>query len=169
MANIPIVKAATAYDSPTGETLIIVLAQSLYLGDHIEYSLLCPNQLRHNGIVVDDIPRHLAPVPELATHSIYVPEDDVRIPLTLRGVISLFHTRYPTVDEIENCRWLLFTSELEWDPHSITFEENENAVSDHASSETSSNERSINNIISNLDHSEVINQLTRVPWMIMHF
>jgi hypothetical protein len=49
MAGIPIVKAATAYDSPTGDTFIIVLAQSLYLGDHIEYSPLCPNQLRHSG------------------------------------------------------------------------------------------------------------------------
>ncbi len=52
---------------------------------------------------MDDIPHQLAPEPELATDSICIPEEDVRIPLMLRGVISLFHTRYPTVDEIENC------------------------------------------------------------------
>ena len=121
LTDIPIVKAATAYDSPTGETYIIVIPQALYLGEHLDYTLLCPNQLRHNGVIVDDVPRHLAPDPEVATH-------DARIPLELHGVISGFPTRTPTPDEIENCKWLILTSDLEWDPHSLAFAERENQI-----------------------------------------
>ncbi len=46
LENVPIVKAATAYDNPqTGETFILILGQALYLGEHVESTLLCPNQL----------------------------------------------------------------------------------------------------------------------------
>ncbi len=163
IAGIPIVKPVTAYDSPTGEIFIIVLAQSLYLDDHIDGSLLCPNQLRYNGIEVDDIPHPLAPEPELTTHSIYIPLEDVRTPLMLRGVISLFYSRYPTVDdEIENCQWLLFTSELEWDPHSTAFEGNECAISDNVSLSMPLKDRSIGNIISYPNYTETTDQSTDV-------
>jgi hypothetical protein len=47
----------------------------------------------------------------------------------MRGVVSLFHTRRPTPEEIETCKWLMFTSEQEWDPHSEDFMCNELALS----------------------------------------
>ncbi len=74
LENIPVVKAGTAYDAPTGETFILVLGQALYLGDYIGHSLLCPNQARANGVIIDDVPIHLAFDPHLATHSIYFSE-----------------------------------------------------------------------------------------------
>jgi hypothetical protein len=121
-----------AYDAPTGETYIIVIPQALYLGNYIDYTLLCPNQLRHHGVVVDDVPRHLSLDPSQATHSIFFPEENVRIPLEMRGVISLFHTRAPSADEIENCKWLCITSEQDWDPHSEDFDLNERATTSHS-------------------------------------
>jgi hypothetical protein len=71
LIGIPIIKTATAYDALTGETFIIVLSQALHLGNYLSYSLIFPNQLRHYGLVVDDVPRHLAPDPTSATHSIF--------------------------------------------------------------------------------------------------
>jgi hypothetical protein len=59
-----------ANDAPTGETLIIVIPQALYPADHLRYSLLCPSQMRHYGIIVDDIPRHLALNP-MWLHTLY--------------------------------------------------------------------------------------------------
>jgi hypothetical protein len=51
MENVPIVKAATAYDNPvTRDTIILVLGQALYMGYHIERMLLCPNQLQYNSV-----------------------------------------------------------------------------------------------------------------------
>jgi hypothetical protein len=62
-------------------------------------------------------------------HSIFVPDENFRIPLEMRGVVSLFYTRQPTIEEIESCRWLMFTSESEWDPHSEDIMQNELAMS----------------------------------------
>jgi hypothetical protein len=66
LIGIPIIKAATAYDALTGETFIVVLSQALiHLGNYLSYSLICPNQLHHNGLIVDDVPRHLARTPQV--------------------------------------------------------------------------------------------------------
>jgi hypothetical protein len=110
--NVPIIKAGTAYDAPWGETYIIVIPQALYLGDHLSYSLLCPNQLRHHGIIVNDVLVHLSPNPTEASHSIYIPEDELRIPLQLKGVISYFDTRRPSTQELEECKWVTITSHM---------------------------------------------------------
>jgi hypothetical protein len=81
--NIPIVKAATAYTDPTGTTYILILNQALYLPD-LNHSLLNPNQMRVNGVIVDDCPRPLSdPSKPPSTHSIYFPEHDIRISLEL--------------------------------------------------------------------------------------
>jgi hypothetical protein len=88
--------------------------QTLYLGEYLDYTLLCPNQLCHHGITVDDVPRHLATNPDSAMHSIFIPEDEISIPLEMKGVISCFQTRTPTPEEIENCKWLILISELDW-------------------------------------------------------
>jgi hypothetical protein len=81
--------------------------------------------MRHYGIIIDDIPRHLAPNPDVVTHSIYIPDQDIMIPLEMRGIIPLFHTHRPSSDEIENCTWVQITSELDWDPHSTEFQDKE--------------------------------------------
>lgn len=71
------VQAATAFDDPeTGETYIIIFNESLYLGDALDNTLMNPNQVRANGLVVDDVPKHLSHDPKNATHSIYVPQED---------------------------------------------------------------------------------------------
>ncbi len=78
MSDVPIVQVATDYDDPeSGETFVLVVNQGLHLGEALENSLFLPNQLRAYGVVVDDIPKHLAPDPNKATHSIWVPNDDL--------------------------------------------------------------------------------------------
>jgi hypothetical protein len=69
--NIPIVTAATAYDDErTRVTYILVLGQTIYMGDTMPNTLLCPNQLRKYGLVVNNCPRHLAPPNNPSSHSI---------------------------------------------------------------------------------------------------
>ena len=60
MKKEPVVEAVTAYNHLAGEMFILVLAQALYLGNQQEPSLLCLNQMRSYGIVVDDVPKHLS-------------------------------------------------------------------------------------------------------------
>jgi len=55
--NVPIVTAATAWQSPlTGETYILVFNEALWMGDSMNCTLINPNQLRHFGTKVQDNP-----------------------------------------------------------------------------------------------------------------
>lgn len=124
--DVPIIKAVTAYDDHlTGITYILVLGQVLYLPNEIDHTLLCPNQLRYHGIEIDECPKHLAPRDKPSTHSIFVPEGNLCIPLRLKGPVSLFDTRTPTYDEISSCKWVVLTGDKVWDPHSPAFHEEE--------------------------------------------
>jgi len=118
-----VVKAATAYDYNC-TTYILILNQALYFGDDMPNSLLNPNQIRSNGVTVDDCPTHLSPNKD-STHTIYFPEEDMRLPLQLNGIISFLSIRKPSKKEIETCTWLELTSDEEWDPYADTFADNE--------------------------------------------
>jgi hypothetical protein len=131
--NCPIVPAVTACTDPeTGATFILVINQGIYVGEEMKMTLINPNQLWAHGIIVDDYPRHLSPNPSTTSHSIFVPEHDLRIPLKLRGVHSCFSTRYPTLIELETYPWIELTSSNEWSPHDGNFEDAEDQlIRDH--------------------------------------
>lgn len=131
MEEIPIVKAALAYDDPmTGETFILMIGQALYFGDKLKDVLLNPIQMRANGVIVDDVPRHLSPN-HSSTHSLFFPDENLRIPLGLNGCISYFNIRKPTLQEIHTCTTLSLTDDsLEWNPYSPSFAANEKAAGD---------------------------------------
>jgi hypothetical protein len=122
--DIPIATCATAHTFPDGTTIILVFNQALFLGDAHENSLICPNQLRCNGIMVDECPRHLANGSK-TTHSIHVHEDEMTIPLEMDGVISYFSCHKPTKQELRTCERIEMTSPDEWDPKSLDFNRNE--------------------------------------------
>ncbi len=62
LTDVPIVNAATAYYYPnTGTTTILVIGQALFIGDKVSNTLFCPNQLRSNGVIVNDVPLYLTP------------------------------------------------------------------------------------------------------------
>ncbi len=122
--NIPVVKAVTAYDMSSGETIILCLNQSLYFGKESDNALLNPNQMRANGVLVDDCPISLSH-DNSSTHSIYFPDENVRLPLEMHGCISYLPTRLPTKSEIKSCRWIELTSDTPWDLYSDEFAYNE--------------------------------------------
>ena len=124
LQHVPIATCMTAHTLPSGETIILVMHQALYLGKKHKDSLLCPNQLRLNGVRVDDCPKHLA-LGLNTRHSIIFEEDDLSIPLEMDGTISYFETHLPTSSEINNCRHIVLTSPEEWDPKSDTFAKEE--------------------------------------------
>ena len=121
--SIPVAKVATAWIDPNnGEVFILVFNQALYFGNKLDHSLVCPNQLRAYGITVDDVPKQFD---KRSTHSIYAPEDEVRIPLQMKGCISYFSSRVPTKYELEDSSWIVLTSPQEWNPYSDLFIANE--------------------------------------------
>ena len=111
----PIATVATAWDNPAdGSTIILIIHEALFFGDQMTHSLLCPYQLRSNGIIVNDIPQIFNPT---STHSIIIP-DVISLPLGMRGVLSYLPTRKSTEEEVQNCLRYELTSPEPWDPTS---------------------------------------------------
>jgi hypothetical protein len=68
--------AALAYnDEISEETLIIIFNQALYFASHLERVLLNLNQLRIEGLQVDEVPKQLSQGEPL--HPVNCPDEDV--------------------------------------------------------------------------------------------
>ena len=116
MTNVNTVNAYFAYDTEEGETFILHVNQALDFTDTMEHGLLCVNQSRIHGVVVDDVPQFLDYY-KRSTHSVYFPTEDIRLPLQMDGPTSFLPVRYPTDEEMEFCPHLhLSCGESPWDP-----------------------------------------------------
>jgi hypothetical protein len=123
----PIASVAVAYDDPvTFTTYILIFHQSL-LFDDLPNNLLCPFQLRLNDVVVNDTPLSVLvrsthyPNLHATDHSIIISDPPLHIPLYLRGVMSYFESRRPTLLEMENPQTYpqitMTYDSPEWDPY----------------------------------------------------
>ena len=119
MENIATVNAAFAYDTDDGATYIIHANQALDFCKSMENSLLCPNQSRIHGVIIDDVPKCLD-TKGLSTHSIVFPSEDISLPLHMHGPVSFLPVRYPTDEELDQCLHLELTDgDSEWEPSCI--------------------------------------------------
>lgn len=133
ISNVRIVTAAVAYDCPsTFTTFVLFFPQSLYLPG-MNHNLICPDQLRDFGIVVNDIPllrispnrRHVE------HHSIVDRISNLHIPLRYDKPISYFICRKPTVSEVNdpvNTVHIQMTSEREWIPYEEAAQRDEELI-----------------------------------------
>ena len=112
--QVPIVNAVTVYDcSKTGRAILCLLNEALHMPD-LQFTLICPNQIRDNGGIIDERPRQFCPD---SIFGIYLPEDDAHIPFDLEGVIAGFDSRLPTIDELYLVdEFVSLTSSARWDP-----------------------------------------------------
>lgn len=115
MKNIKTVNAAFAYDTDDGQTFILNVNQALDFSDTMKHSLLCPNQARVNGVVIEDCPKFLDPT-NISTFSVYFPDVQVRLPLQSSFPTSYLHVRRPTQNELATCLDLDLTSAEPWEP-----------------------------------------------------
>ena len=88
-----------------------------------------------NGVLVNNVLKFLKDKPSNDDHAILIQDKKhglTRIPLSLRGIVSYFPTRKPTISEYEQCDLHLeLTSEgPEWDPGSTIFEQQESLLLD---------------------------------------
>jgi hypothetical protein len=127
------VTAALAYDDPrTGHAILLIYHQVLHIPG-MKSNLLCPMQLRHSGVTVNDRPKHCTPTPSVDDHTI-VFSDGFVIPLKLDGVTSYFTTRTPTAEELNQYPggdyYEVTASFPEWDPSSDLFQILEDRLAD---------------------------------------
>ncbi len=101
------VSRALAYDCPeTGATFILVVNQGIH-NLNIDHNSLSTLQLRLNDIIVNDKPKFLTDTPTERDHAIIVtdPEtnNELLIPLSIKGISLTFPTCKPTQDEYLTC------------------------------------------------------------------
>ena len=120
--------AIFAYDSPTGETLIIRINQCLDFTSEMEHSILCTNQVRDHGIIVEDIPLRFD-VTRKSRHCILLPTSEIILPLETHGIVSYLPVRYPNDIDMEEGIWIELTSDSTWKPYSESDSFNMSAMS----------------------------------------
>ena len=100
LKRIPVVDCAIAHDCPySGTTRVMILYNALHIKE-MNHNLLPPFVVRRKGNILNDIPKMQVQDPSVEDHSIFFPNDDVRIPLQLIDTISYFSLRKPTHDEL---------------------------------------------------------------------
>lgn len=108
--NVPIVTAATAWQSPiTGQTYILVFNEAIWMGDHMDYTLLNPNQLRHYGVRVQDDPTSPYPL------SIITEDNKFCMELSMAGTIVYAQTYAPSDHDLKNHPHIQLSSPHSWD------------------------------------------------------
>jgi hypothetical protein len=91
----PIVTGAVAYDDPsTGKSILLIIHQAILIRG-LENNILCPMQMRHNWVTVNERP----PIPTREDHAVIIPDGNYMIPLSISGVTSYFPSRKPTRKE----------------------------------------------------------------------
>jgi hypothetical protein len=90
-------------------------------------------QLRLNDVKVYDTPKFLTEQPTAYDHAIVASgsdnEDELLIPLSLDGVVSVFWTRKPTIQEYESCPHYELTADTpEYDPSDGSYAQQEQAM-----------------------------------------
>lgn len=131
LSQVPIVTVAVAYDCPkTYQTFILIFNKSLYI-KQLNHHLLCPNQMRLSGTIVNDCPLQFTAIEDRSVYTHTVVNGSCIIPLKLKGVLSYFDTRMPTDEEISNpdlYTHIEMTSQADWDPYDDKYCEDETYI-----------------------------------------
>ena len=114
MSNLPIANAIYAHDDiDSMQTTLLRFNNAIYIRD-MRNALLCPNQARENGVIVNDVPLHLDHTDQ-STFSIIA--EDNEFGLEQFGPTAFIQLRRPTEEELETLTPIDITSEDGWDPY----------------------------------------------------
>ena len=113
----PVATVGTVWANPEdSKECLLVIHQAIHAGKSMNHALLCPNQLRCNGVRVDDCPPQFD---ERSEHATIVSDPPVKIPLHLSGVVSSFHTRLPTKKDVADLPRITLTGTAPWNPREL--------------------------------------------------
>ena len=115
MKNVRVCSAAFAYDKSDGETIILRINQCLDYSEAMNHSLLCTNQVRSNGIIVDDTPQ-MIDVLSKSQQAIIISNHDLSITIKTKGPVPFIPVHRPTENELKYCECINLTSEERWEP-----------------------------------------------------
>lgn len=115
--GLSIVHAIYAIDDPTTfTTYLIRICNAIYI-PYMKQGLLCPNQAREFGTIIDDVPVELDHDGR-STFSIIAPNhDETQFPLQRFGPTAFLQVRRPTDEELDTLKVIDLTEEEDWNPY----------------------------------------------------
>ena len=116
--NIPIGTVAAVWTHSDNESYVLVFHKVLFFGICLQHSLICPNQLHANCLTVHHGPHQFD---SNGTHSIYVHDANLHIPLSLSGVLSVFQMLTPASAIFVTLPCIVMTSSPPWNPNLPSF------------------------------------------------
>ena len=117
MNDIRTVNAAFACDTDDGRIYIVHINQCLDFTGSMEHSILCTNQSRITGVIINDVPRV---IDHESSQSIKFPDNGISLPLEMVGPVPYLAVRYPTDEDLETSPHLELTSaDSEWNPQCL--------------------------------------------------
>jgi hypothetical protein len=128
--QIPIVDAAVKYECPYDGTVYILVIRNALHVPSMQNNLIPPFMMREAGIVIHDTPKMQVEHPTVDDHSIFFPETNFRIPMSLWGVFSYFPTSKPTAQDMNESDQVYMITPSRWDPHQSAYAENEENILD---------------------------------------
>ena len=114
-------------DETNGESYLLVIRNALSVPS-MNHHLIPPFMMRLAGLEVDKCAKFLSKSPSIENHSIYFPEEDVRIPMSIHNIFSYIPTRLPSPQDIEDLadKQLELTPQLpRWDPQTDYYQQHE--------------------------------------------
>ena len=124
MKGINIVNALFKYETIDGEEYVLEVNQCLDFSTTMVHSILCTNQARHIGIIVNDVPKVCD---NLSTQDIRTKDGRNIMPLEMNGPIPYLPISKPSTNDIEFLPRIKLTSDdIEWDPYAIFNEQRTN-------------------------------------------
>ena len=127
--NVEVVDGILKYECElTGNEYILVIRNALHLPS-LKNHLIPPFMMRLASIEVNECPKFLAKQPSIEHHSLYFPNEKLRLPLLLCGIISYLPTVTPSNEDSEILPALELTPQTSsWNPHSTSFQDQEDAM-----------------------------------------
>ena len=115
--TIKIDDAVVQYDCPYDRTTYILVIQNELHLESMTNNIIPPFMIRETGIVLNDTPEIQVDDTSVEYHSIYSPEEKIRIPLYFWGVFSYFPTSKPSVETLNARDKVFLLTPNIWDPH----------------------------------------------------
>ena len=86
----------------TSKTRIFIFHNALSV-PAMDHNLVPPLILQEAGLIVNKTPKIHVKDPSVEYHTIFFPTYDVRIPLSLNGILSCFPSSKPSIDDMDSC------------------------------------------------------------------
>ena len=111
-------RVSSSHRAESATIYVLIVNKALFSGTSMGHSLINPNQIRHHGIVVCDIPSDtVAPLD--------IDHVDMFIPFTISKVAVFFDTFVPSDEELSKCKRIKLTSCAEWNPKTVMTNNNQ--------------------------------------------